>query len=273
MRTLLIFVLSCAAGTAGWGWWLSQPQTGGEQQTAASAAQAEIGLRRMLAAQDVLIFEDIVVGIAPQPDLRDFRGRVSQKGHLRPIFGQARRVCPADETAQSCWQLVHLEIDGTVADLEALGQQRIADVPAPAAAPARAQAPSPSPVPSLSPGDPLITADIPNAETAKAPEPTEQPEPQAQTLSEIETPGAADAETAADKPKATHVVGKPLINTRTGPGTQHQVVTQLKAGAQLKMLEQSEDWGRFVIMSGATQGQEVWAALRILTPMTPEPRP
>ena len=87
---------------------------------------------------------------------------------------------------------------------------------------------------------------------AAGPEPAAEPTP---TPAAPIPPGAL---------AATHRVARPLINTRSGPGTETAIVTKLRAGARLALIAEQDGWGHFVLLDGDREGQEVWAALRIL---------
>ena len=79
-------------------------------------------------------------------------------------------------------------------------------------------------------------------------------------------PGSSEQIRQAESARrpSTHKVARPVINTRSGPGTDNPVMTQLNAGARLSLIGTKGGWGNFVILDGSAGGQEVWAALSLL---------
>ena len=165
---------------------------------------------------------------------RDFRGLLREDGRLRPVYGRVASRCPAGTDRPSCWEIAHLEIDGA---------------PAGAHHPARLSAEAP---PAVEP--PIETADI-----AAAKPPAAAP---AKANVIAPTPPLAPS-----GPTPTHAVDRPVINARSGPGTENQVVARLPEGLRLAMIEEQDGWGRFLVLDGDGKGQEIWAALRILKAM------
>ena len=161
--------------------------------------------------------------------LRDFRARLIEDGQARPVFGQARKVCNSAPDLAECWEIATLRVDG---------KRRL---------------------PSL---DDTNTSEPPRA----TPRQNEQPE-----KNEIET-GDVPVGSSADKvdppapksPKATHLVARPIINVRGGPGLDNPVLFKLPQGARLGLLSHERGWGKFIILDGESQGAEAWASLSIL---------
>lgn len=74
----------------------------------------------------------------------------------------------------------------------------------------------------------------------------------------------AETSTQAKTPVATHHVDRPVINARTGPGTDNPAIGRLSADLRLSLMKTSQDWGQFLVLDGALKGQVVWVALDIL---------
>jgi hypothetical protein len=64
------------------------------------------------------------------------------------------------------------------------------------------------------------------------------------------------AEIAAITP--THLVSGTLVNARSGPGTNFEVVTTLAAGTSMILLSQSGEWGRFKRVNSSDPQEELW---------------
>lgn len=247
MRFLLILILICAAVAGGW-FWLNRDRSG--EIAAAEArharAKAALGMRTMLREHPVYDFKSIVLGTTGADRSVDFRSKVSRSGRMTPAYGQAQPICEQDLELAECWELTYLQADGQDIDLgasEATSQSE--------SKPEVAEEQEPPAEPSEPATDTSATTS-PSAEPAVA-APVETSV--AQTENTISEPSA---------PPATHRVARQLINTRSGPGTQNPVVTQLQAGAELALLETQDGWGRFLLLSGAERGIEVWAAFSIL---------
>jgi len=304
MRTFLWLIALAGITAIGYGWWLDERR----QDAAAAPERlatraAETGLRRMLAGHGGLDFADLVIGPAAGPDLRDFRGRVARDGRKLPVYGQARRLCAKALDAADCWQIAYLEVDGEVEPMPdppailaaakdgaaeiaaALGAPlETADTPAAAAPSAAApsaaapkaarelagKAPALAPIPAAAPPA-ALAQDAGEARPEPAPggpaksglPPIPAPKPAGWPASVGARDRAADA-----GPEATHQVILPTVNARAGPGLDRTVVGRLPRGTRLAQIGASDGWGRFVVLSGATRGQEVWAALRILAPLS-----
>ena len=118
---------------------------------------------------------------------------------------------------------------------------------------------------------PLETADIPGP--GPAPGARHLAAPATREVSEGADPtAAADPDQrrpppAFSNPMPTHAVARPVINARSGPGTENQAVARLPEGRRLAMIEEHDGWGRFLVLDGDGRGQEVSAALRILKAM------
>ncbi len=55
------------------------------------------------------------------------------------------------------------------------------------------------------------------------------------------------------------------LETRTGPSTEHRIVSMLDSGTRLQVLEENEGWSRVVLPSG----EEAWMLSRYLMPELP----
>ncbi|MEM6548503.1 MAG: SH3 domain-containing protein [Pseudomonadota bacterium] len=72
------------------------------------------------------------------------------------------------------------------------------------------------------------------------------------------------SELGAPLPDTTHEVALPLINARTGPSTSEPIITTLRSGTPLALVELRAGWGRFVILEGEFSGAEGWAAMSLV---------
>lgn len=223
-----------AIGATGSAWaWLGPDLAAPIEPPEVSQARATAGARLMLSDHPHLDVRNLVLGVVHPSGTFDFRGRLMQGGRLRPAYGQVKPICTTDQERPSCWTLAHIEIDGQpVTDLHALVSPEPEEEP-------RQVAEAPRPKES----EPLAGG-VAFASTA-VPEKTDDPKPE------------------PDR-SATHRVARPIINARSGPGTDHPIVAKLKGGVLLEMLESDEEWGRFIVIDSAEAGAQVWAALRIL---------
>jgi len=224
-----------------------------------------LGVRRML-TEARFDFSALVIGIA-RDDLRDFRGSLREAGRVRPVYGQARRLCVKGLDAADCWEIGYLQVDGrqvlpaedAATPIDPAVDLRADDEPAGAPVIETADVPAEALV--------EVPVDVPAEELlAGAPVADGTPRPAAtETVTETVTETTTEPATSdTAPPAATHKVARPVINTRDGPGTDNAVVTRLNAGARLALVERTGEWGRFVVLDGAESGTEVWAALRIL---------
>lgn len=246
MRILILFVVSVGLGSGGWVWFASGPHLTERAQRLATAADEEIGIRRMLAKRGELVLADLVIGSMREAGLKDFRARVNQSGRWRPVFGQARRLCVKDFGKSDCWQIVKLQIDGKETPPDDTHVEKI-------------------PIPLQPLIDTLETADVPTDKAAgprKSKTSASQHPTEAHRTAKVAKPH--DQPTKIDA-AASHTVARPVINVRAGPSVQHAILMKLEAGSRLQLLEQSADWGRFRVLDGPGRGTEVWAALRILS--------
>lgn len=70
--------------------------------------------------------------------------------------------------------------------------------------------------------------------------------------------GSALAETV-------YVKGVMKITMRTGPGVSHKIVTMVKSGESLEIIESNEDWSHV----RASKGRDGWVLTRFVTPEVP----
>ncbi|MBI9092627.1 MAG: TIGR04211 family SH3 domain-containing protein [Desulfobacterium sp.] len=70
--------------------------------------------------------------------------------------------------------------------------------------------------------------------------------------------GSALAETV-------YVKGVMKITMRTGPGVSHKIVTMVKSGESLEIIESNDDWSHV----RASKGREGWVLTRFVTPEVP----
>lgn len=239
MKFVIWIVLGAGLSGAGWLWSADGPPEKLLVQPAAlSDARERAGLYRMLDGQEGLRFADLVIGLS-DGDLRDFRGRLEREGRMRPVFGQARRLCLKGLEAADCWEIAHLEIDGR----PAAGFGEVADEATPPEMTAEAlpeiDATFEAPPEEVAPE--IETADLPREEETAEPAPV--------------------AVVAVNAPQPTHRVARQMINTRAGPGTENPVVARLPLGTLLTLADRQNGWGQFVI---ADDGRTVWASLKIV---------
>lgn len=258
MKTLSACVLLIVLLASSSLWLGSDPERApGSSLGEVERQMAALGMRKMLRTHAGHSFSSIVIGQTDADGFTDFRGQITVSGQAMPAYGRVRGVCSAGPEQPECWELVSLEANGQPVDLAAAGDDTKAPawtaVSAVGAPPAPARAAPPDPVP------------IVMAATRNTAEPL-APDPRRDTVQE------ADPGTSA-LPAPTHRVARAVINTRGGPGTEHAVVTRLGRGAALALLEDRDGWGRFVVLDGADEGRQVWAALTILDAVAAEDSP
>lgn len=226
MKTAVVSVIVVALAGGTWTWIAPHRDVDAPKKTSAFEAEERVGLKRMLVARDDLEFANLVIG-SNDGTLRDFRARLIEDGNARPVFGQARRICESAPDLPECWELAHLQVNGQSRNLSASDVARAAIQDGPLE-------------------DDNQDAEIETGDTAPA-----------EMIAPIE-PKATDA------PGATHLVARPIINARSGPGIANPVLFKLSQGARLGLISEDRGWGKFVILDGENQGSEAWASLSIL---------
>lgn len=95
----------------------------------------------------------------------------------------------------------------------------------------------------------------------------EAPQPEEEVIETSEIPDLStpvELPAVEPTPEATHLVARPVINTRSGPGLNNPVLFRLPKGARLGLLAEDQNWGKFLVLDGDSAGSEVWASLTIL---------
>ena len=64
--------------------------------------------------------------------------------------------------------------------------------------------------------------------------------------------------------QATHLVDRPRVNARSGPGTSFGIVTSLPQGTPIALLEESNGWGKFRLLEEQASDDLIWVALSLL---------
>lgn len=236
MKILVISTIAIALAGGTWTW---VAPTANQPNTNAQADQdndERIGVRRMLTNRADFRFVNLVVG-TDHEGLRAFRARVTEDSHARPVFGQARRTCDSAPDLAECWEIATLQIDGQMRDFD---QKK-----------AETEAAPPTAAHTTTAEEEIETGDIPTNAVPRVI--TEFPASAA--------PNPAKNETVSD---VTHLVARPIINARSGPGLSNEVLFKLTQGDRLILISEEEGWGRFVLLDGKDKGVEVWAALNIL---------
>ena len=272
MRILIFLVLIGAAAAGSWVW-LNRDRSGEIAAAEASVKwqKAALGMRTLLREHEVYEFGSIVLGSYDAEGAMDFRGQVARSGRMTPAYGKIRPTCEDELDQKSCWELVYLEADGQEVDLGGVSAETPetgAGTGTGEAGTETAAAPDQTDQGSETQAEATTTEAIP-ATTQTAAESgtttgTEAETAAAQPTAETATTGTAESQAEPASPPATHQVARPVINTRSGPGTGNPVVTRLTQGAQLALLEEQGGWGRFIVLDGEARGTEVWAALSIL---------
>ncbi|MEM7058405.1 MAG: SH3 domain-containing protein [Pseudomonadota bacterium] len=224
MKLLMISTIVVAVAGGTWTWVAPTTKRPIPQNHAMQDAQERIGLRRMLNDREDLNFVNLVVGTATD-GMRTFRARMVEDSHPRPVFGQARRICQSAPDVAECWEIATLQVDGQIRETR---PQVINEAPATAFR-------APNPVPT----EDIETSDIPRQTAATSPE-------------------------RSEAPRATHLVARPIINARSGPGLANPVLFKLSQGARLGLISEDGEWGKFLVLDGDGQGAEAWASLKIL---------
>ncbi|MFK7942697.1 MAG: hypothetical protein AB8B85_07290 [Paracoccaceae bacterium] len=247
MRVFLVFTFLGLISGVGLGWWPNDERESAEMAEAMRLkAEAALGIRRMLRAHPDFEFRDVVVGRVLEGGHVDFRGQLQRKGRAKAVYGLVAVHCVDGLATAECWKLSYLEADGAMVALK------------PAAPPVLAERST------NVPDEPLQDETDGGSVVI-----------QASTTGSIETSDThsisddpADQAEDDDVPSATHLVARPVINTRSGPGTDNPVLTRLNEGARLALINTKGAWGNFVILEGNAVGQEVWAALSLLEEAT-----
>ena len=234
MRIFLVLILVGLISGAGLGWW---PEAERESEDMTEAlrlkAEAALGIRRMLRAHQGYDFRDVVVGRVLEGGEVDFRGQVRRNDRSEGVYGRVSGQCADNLSKAQCWDLTHLEASGTVIALSDGVSDPVTNAPRGNLATGQ-----------NTPPDPIQTADV--------------------NYVSRETIQLLESSETSNRPSATHKVARPVINTRSGPGTNNPVLTRLNAGARLSLITTEGGWGNFIILDGRSGGQEVWAALSLL---------
>lgn len=257
MRILLILV--AAAIIIAGGFWVSRQDPDAERariMAAAEVAASRVGVQKMLRAQDAFDFSNVVITRDPESDGFEFRAMSFSQGAARPVYGQARTDCGDGLDRAECWRIALLEIDGR--------EYALARVPG--ADPESGQGNGAQPTASGS-----DVAASPSVPTPAEPAPPAAATVQPASTEPAETAGAEPTESTATAgpagPSTTHRVNRPVVNARSGPGTNNPVVTRLNNGTALAQISQAEGWGQFMVLSGESEGQVVWVAFSIVSPV------
>lgn len=281
LTTLFAFVFLAAAFTV-----LDQATRPKDENRPRPASAEALSIAEVLTSHAGLAVMGIVLGPRSGNE-RDFRGLHSIDGRMRPIYGRARAVCTGLATRPACWEIAYLEIDGRqVAGRTAAVESdpdrpqgggdweiETADTGSAVSRPTRPAAlpPTPPPTPSAATGAAPAAIAGPPAAPGAGPDLSEREATGAVPIPAVRPPAEAAAdvpETPVDTaPRPTHAVARPIINVRDGPGTDQPVVARLPEGMRLALIDRRDDWGRFLVLDGASSGREVWAALRILEPL------
>lgn len=236
MKFLVISSVAIAVAGGTWTWVAPSAKRPSTQTHVNQDADERLGLRRMLGQREDLSFVNLVVGSA-HDGLRTFRARLVEDAHPRPVFGQARRICNSAPDLAECWEIASLQVDGEVRDL---GQQT-----------AKAAPTAGGPVAATAVGDEIETSDIPKSPV--------DPAPTVAPISAVSAPIEVEPE-----PAVTHLVARPIINARSGPGLTNEVLLKLTQGNRLALISKQQGWGQFIVLDGDDQGSKVWASLSIL---------
>lgn len=237
-------ILLCAAGGAAAFWWTSRDPEALQAAAAAKVTRAEqkAGIRQMLAGHDTFTFTNVVLDLEGPEGLPEFRGQIRSQETLVAAYGQVRKLCDGDFAQAECWEVALLEADGRPVELETAPELPGTTDPT-SGQPATVPSQNGQETPPGSEETPLAAAD-------PVPETTED-----------------TREQQAIGPEATHLVTRPRINSRSGPGTSNPVVIQLTQDTPLGLLDTRDGWGQFVIISGPAEGQAVWIALSLTAPL------
>lgn len=254
MRIFLVFILVGLLSGAGFGWWPQEDRDSREMREALRLkAEAALGIRRMLREHPDLDFHGIVVGRVLDGGEVDFRGLLRAKGRAEAVYGKVSAQCGDALASSGCWALDYLEAGGTQVTLASISNTRTG--------------------PSMANQEKLEDPHAQRVTRVKHPTVSKDPSGELpvdavhyvsrETIQQPEVSPRAQAD-----PAPTHKVARPVINTRSGPGTDNPVLTRLNAGARLSLIETRDGWGNFVILDGKAGGQEVWAALSLLEETT-----
>lgn len=239
-----LILLALVVGAAGY-WWMSRDSEALQAAAAAKVTRAEqeVGIRQMLAGHDTFKFSNVVLTLEGPDGQPEFRGQIESQEAVVAAYGQVQGNCDSEYTRSECWSLALLEADGRPVELSTAPEvpseepQQAATGSAEGTAPAQTaasdgNAPAPTPTPTAAPA-----ADAPAAQPSLA------------------------------GPTATHVVTRPRINSRAGPGTGNPIITQLVGDTRLGLLTSQGGWGQFVVIDGPSEGETVWIALSLTAPI------
>lgn len=224
MKSVVVSTVIVALAGGTWTWVAPRTDQQNPKPEIVFDAGERVGVKRMLDAREDLQLVNLVVGSDTSSGLRNFRARLIEGGQARPVFGQARRLCNSAPNAAECWEIVLLQVDGKPRLLQSI----IAE---------------PEVQNLVTP-----TEDETVIETGEIPRPIPPEEPQ----------------TVTTTPSATHLVARPIINARSGPGVSNPVLFKLSQGARLSQVGENNGWGKFIVLEGESRGAEAWASLSIL---------
>lgn len=257
---LLIAVILIVAGF----FWFSYQDPAAERSRLTAAAEnatALIGVQRMLRRESVYAFTNVVISRNPDGQGFEFRALSVRQGVARPVYGQVKSLCAQRSDTAECWEIGLLEIDGRT-----YIEDGTRTVPA-------AESTAGGSVAPYAGGQ-----DSQNTNVAVTPEPSvvqptvnlEQKEPvvPASAPAQPEATSTGELQSAQSiGPSPTHRVDRPVVNARSGPGTENPVVTTLLGGTELAQIDETGGWGQFMVLSGDAKGEVVWISLNIVIPV------
>ncbi|MEM1149375.1 MAG: hypothetical protein AAGI03_02305 [Pseudomonadota bacterium] len=256
---MIVFLLLVAG--AGYGWWITRDPDALRAAAAEKTlrAEQELGIRQMLNRHDTFAFENILLDMEGPDGMPEFRGQIRSQEALVAAYGQIRGLCEADFAQGSCWEIALLEADGRSVELSTAPEVAVAPTSETETTQTTQEA-------GAAPQTAAVTGAPATAEAGEeATAPSEQPEATSETPT---TEDASDSSSTAEAgPQPTHRVTRPRINSRSGPGTNNQVVTQLTEDTPLGLLESRDGWGQFTVMGGPSEGSIVWIALSLTAPL------
>lgn len=235
MKFFVISTVALIVAGGTWTWVAPNAESEAVRSPVSQDFDERIGLKSMLTNQSGLNFVNLVIG-RNSDGLRAFRARIVEDNHARPVFGQARRTCDSAPDLAECWEIAILQIDGEMRDL---GHQASVAVSEPKTSSQSGIA-----------EDEIETSDI--RRTLRAP---------SIAVTEFSATDDAEVQTASN---ATHLVARPIINARSGPGLSNHVLFKLTKGHRLALISEERGWGQFIVLDGDDPGTKVWASLNIL---------
>ena len=247
MRLLLLWIV-IAAGLAGYLWF---NQRDPDQERARLAVQAQvaaarIGVQKMLRESETFDFSHTVISRNADADGFEFRAMLVRQGAPRPVYGVARTTCDQALDTSACWQISELVVDGR----EYVVASTNPDAPDNVASPASEATEQPQ------------SLELPRSGGNS----TSPPSPESSPESNPAQPAAVEQTIPSTPagPSPTHQVDRPVVNARSGPGTNNPVVTRLSGGTNLAQVGEADGWGQFMVLSGEAEGEIVWIALSIV---------